>query len=87
MDSRIKQKEIMKSKFMKRVYKYLLLNLLMLNQLLQAQPGFGDEGDDVQDIPEASIDFWIIPMFILGIFLVVYNYKNLKNRSYKASAK
>ena len=75
----------MKSNFMKRVYKYLLLNLLLLNQLLQAQPGFGDEGDDVQDIPEASIDFWIIPMFILGIFLVVYNYKNLKNRSCKAS--
>ncbi len=75
MDCRIKQKEIMKSNFMKRVYKYLLLNLLLLNQLLQAQPGFGDEGDDVQDIPEASIDFWIIPMFILGIFLVIISFR------------
>ena len=79
MDCRIKQKEIMKSNFMKRVYKYLLLNLLLLNQLLQAQPGFGDEGDDVQDIPEASIDKPIILMLFFGVIVIFYFFKKKGN--------
>lgn len=74
MDCRIKQQETMKSNFMKRAHHYLLLNILLLSQLLQAQnpPGFGD---DVQDVPTSSIDCWIIPMFILGVFLMSCNYK------------
>jgi hypothetical protein len=74
MDCRIKQQETMKSNFMKRAHNYLLLNILLLSQLLQAQnpPVFGE---DVQDVPVASIDCWIIPMFILGVFLLSCNYK------------
>ena len=73
MDCRIKQQETMKSNFMKPIHNYLLLNILLLSQLLQAQPpAFGDT---VQDVPAASIDNWIIPMFILGVFLLSCNYK------------
>jgi hypothetical protein len=73
MDCRIKQQETMKSNIMKRAHKYLLLNLLLFNQLSHAQPpAFGDT---VQDVPAASIDNWIIPMFILGVFLLSCNYK------------
>ena len=64
MDSRIKQQEIMKSNFMKHIHNYLLLNLLLLSQLLQAQTGFGD---DVHDVPVASIDNAAILMFLVGV--------------------
>jgi hypothetical protein len=68
MDCRIKQQETMKSNFMKRAHKYLLLNLLLLNQLLQAQPpAFGDDGDNVQDVQVASIDDFIILMLLVGV--------------------
>ena len=77
MDSRIKQQEIMKSNFMKHIHNYLLLNLLLLSQLLQAQTGFGD---DVHDVPVASIDYFIFPMFIIGAFLLSYNYKKYQKK-------
>jgi hypothetical protein len=68
MDCRIKQQEIMKSNFMKRAHKYLLLNLLLFNQLLHAQPPeFGDDGDNVQDVQVASIDDFIILMLLVGV--------------------
>ena len=78
MDCRIKQQETMKSNIMKRAHKYLLLNLLLFNQLSHAQPpAFGDT---VQDVPAASIDNWIIPMFILSIFLMSYHYKKCQKQ-------
>ena len=69
MDSRIKQQEIMKSNFMKHIHNYLLLNLLLLSQLLQAQTGFGD---DVHDVPVASIDKHIILLLFVGVIGIFY---------------
>ena len=56
----------MKSNFMKRTHNYLLLNILLLSQLLQAQnpPGFGE---DVQDVPVSSIDNAMILMLFVGV--------------------
>jgi hypothetical protein len=71
MDCRIKQQETMKSNFMKRAHKYLLLNILLISQLLQAQnpPGFGE---DVQDVPVASIDKPIILLLFVGVIGIFY---------------
>ena len=74
MDCRIKQQEIMKSNFRNRVHNYLLLNLLLLSQFLQAQPGFGDAGDNVQDIPVSSIDnygFSILVILLIAMFVLI----------------
>ena len=71
MDCRIKQQENMKSNFMKRAHNYLLLNILLLSQLLQAQnpPSFGE---DVQDVPAASIgDYESSILVIVFIAMVV----------------
>lgn len=54
-----------------------LLFLLFLSQLAQAQPEFGD--GDVQDVPQASIDNWVLPvMLIVIIFMFVYFYNKQK---------
>jgi hypothetical protein len=73
MDCRIEQQQIMKSNFKKRVHNYLLLNILLLSQLLQAQPGFGDAGDNVQDIPVSSIgsyEYSILVIVSIVIFVL-----------------
>ena len=80
MDCRIKQQETMKSNFMKRAHKYLLLNILLLSQLLQAQnpPGFGE---DVQDVPPASIDNAVILMFLVGVIGSFFLLRKRKQQS------
>jgi hypothetical protein len=49
----------------------LILTFLFLAQFVQAQPGF-DDGDDVVDEPALPIDEWIFPMVLLGIAMIVY---------------
>jgi hypothetical protein len=63
----------MKSNFMKRVHKYLLFNLLLLNQLLQAQPEFND-GNDVQDVPAAPINHygWSVLVIVIALMFVFF---------------
>ena len=80
MDCRIEQQQIMKSNFKKRGHNYLLLNILLLSQLLQAQPGFGDAGDNVQDIPVSSIDDYrssILVIVLIAMF-VLFRKKMIK---------
>ena len=52
----------------------LVLVFLILTQVAQAQdvPTFDD---DVQDVPVAPIDHWIIPMLLLGIVGVFVYYQ------------
>jgi hypothetical protein len=52
----------------------LLLTLVILTQFVQAQPSF-DDGDDVQDVPAAPIDDWIIPMIIIVLVMVFFYFK------------
>jgi hypothetical protein len=53
-------------------YQFLLV-LLFLVQFAQANPpGFGDGGDDVEDVAPAPIDDWILPMAIIGIVVMYY---------------
>ena len=74
MDCRI-IKAILMKKINRNGIKYPLLVLVFfIEQLLQAQPGF-DNGDDVQDVPAAPIDNWLIPMFVVGVVLVYYIYR------------
>jgi hypothetical protein len=47
----------------------LVLILVFLAQFVQAQPGFDD---DTVDVPAAPIDDWVLPMFLVGIIIVVY---------------
>lgn len=79
MDCRIKQQETMKSNFMKPIHNYLLLNILLLSQLLQAQnpPGFGDE---VHDVPVSSIDSYeySILVIVLIAMVVLFRKKTIK---------
>lgn len=69
----------MKSNFMKRSHNYLLLNILLLSQLLQAQnpPGFGDE---VHDVPVSSIGSYeySILVIVLIAMVVLFRKKTLK---------
>lgn len=62
---------------MKKIYKatikYQFIVILLFTQFVQAQPGF--ESDDVEDVPAAPIDNWLIPMFVVGVVLVYYIYK------------
>ena len=57
-----------------RIQYQLVVTVLFLTQFLQAQPVF-DDGDDVQDVPAAPIDEWVLPMGVLGILLIYYFYK------------
>jgi hypothetical protein len=70
MDCRIKQQETMKSNFMKRAHNYLLLNILLLSQFLQAQnpPGFGE---DVHDVPVASIGSYEFSILVIVLIAMV----------------
>ncbi len=61
----------MKSNFKKRVHNYLLLNILLLSQLLQAQPGFGDAGDNVNDVPVASIGSYEYSILVIVLIAMV----------------
>jgi hypothetical protein len=62
---------------MKKIYKatikYQFIVILLFTQFVQAQPGF--ESDDVEDVPAAPIDNWLIPMFVVGVVLVYYIYR------------
>lgn len=64
----------------------LVLILVFLAQFVQAQPGF-DDGDDVEDVPAAPIDDWVVPAIlitILLVFLFLKNQKKMKKVSNKA---
>jgi hypothetical protein len=78
MDCRIIEIDSMKTQNIKKTpYRLVLILLLFISEISSAQPSFS-EGDDVQDVPVNSIDFWIVPMFIVGILLLFYYYKKSK---------
>lgn len=72
MDCRI-IKAVQMKKIYKATIKYQFIVILLFTQFVQAQPGF--ESDDVEDVPAAPIDNWLIPMFVVGVVLVYYIYK------------
>jgi hypothetical protein len=58
---------------------YTLL-FCMLSLVVNAQdPGFPG-GDDDPGTPAAPIDDWIVPMFIIGIILLFYYFKEYKKK-------
>lgn len=72
MDCRI-IKAVQMKKIYKATIKYQFIVILLFTQFVQAQPGF--ESDDVEDVPAAPIDNWLIPMFVVGVVLVYYIYR------------
>jgi hypothetical protein len=56
----------------------LLFGLFFLVQSTQAQtdPFFND---NVTDVPAATIDYWIFPMFIVGVLLFINLNKRKKH--------
>ncbi|MFM7017841.1 hypothetical protein [Flavobacterium sp.] len=56
----------------------LLFGLLFLVQSTQAQtdPFFND---NVTDVPAAPINYWIFPMFIVGVLLMFINLNKRKS--------
>jgi hypothetical protein len=87
MDCRVIKVGIMKKINNNNIKYQLVLAFVCLTQFIQAQPEFED-GDDVVDVPAAPgtpIDDWIVPMFIIGIILLFYYFKEYKkNRSCKS---
>ena len=78
MDCRIIEIDSMKTQNIKKTpYRLVLILLLFISEISSAQPPVFSEGggDDVYDVPVNSIDFWIVPMFIVGILLIFYYYK------------
>lgn len=76
MDCRIIEIDSMKTQNIKKTpYRLVLILLLFISELSSAQPPVFNDGDDVQDVPVNSIDFWIVPMSIVGILLIFYYYK------------
>jgi hypothetical protein len=58
-------------------YQYIVCGLLLAVQSVQSQ-SFGFD-DDVQDVPAAPIDDWVLPVMLLAIAVVFFTYrKNLK---------
>lgn len=57
-------------------FKYqLALVLVFLTQIIQAQTGFGD---DVEDVPAAPINDWIIPAIVVMIVMVYFYFLKQK---------
>jgi hypothetical protein len=71
MDCRLIKEALMKRLNNNSIKYQLILTFLFLAQFVQAQPGF-DDGDDVVDEPALPIDEWIFPMVLLGIAMIVY---------------
>jgi hypothetical protein len=58
-------------------YQYIVCSLLLAVQSVQSQDLGFDE--DVQDVQEASVDAWVLPVIILAIAVVFFAYrKNFK---------
>ena len=79
MDCRVIKVGIMKKINNNNIKYQLVLAFVCLTQFIQAQPEF-DDGDDVVDVPAAPIDDWIVPMFIIGIILLFYYFKEYKKK-------
>jgi hypothetical protein len=75
MDCRIIKHKAMKT------YHYIVYGLLLGVQSLQSQD-FGFD-DDVQDVPAAPIDDWVLPSVFVGIVMAIVftkiNYRFNKN--------
>jgi hypothetical protein len=68
MDCRIIEIDSMKTQNIKKTpYRLVLILLLFISELSSAQPPAFGEGDDVQDIPVASIDGPVILMLLVGV--------------------
>jgi len=68
MDGKIKHKNTMKRTH-KLKLKISLVVLSVYTAIAQGQPSFTN---DVEDVPAAPIDDWVLPMFILGLLLIYY---------------
>ena len=73
------------NKISKKIKSLMLIAVLALSTLTFAQPGFGDEGDDVDDeVAAASIDTNILVLLAAGIVLgVTFIKKNETLSTYK----
>ena len=70
MDCRIIEIDSMKTQNIKKTpYRLVLILLLFISELSSAQPPAFGEGDDVQDIPVASIDGPVILMLLVGVII------------------
>lgn len=67
------------SKIKNRLNKVVVLLFLFATTLIQAQPGFGD---DVEDVPAAPIDSKLVYLIGFGIvfalYVVRYNQKQIR---------
>lgn len=59
----------MRTTHMNNVKYHLIVVLLFLTQLIQAQTEFAD---NVEDVPAAPIDEWALPMLIIGIMVMLF---------------
>ena len=74
MDCRIIEVDSMKTQNIKKVPYHLVLIVLFISDLCRAQPGFGDAGDNVQDIPVSSIgsyEYSILVIVSIVIFVLL----------------
>ncbi len=71
MDCRIIEADSMKTQNIKKIPYHLVLIVLFISELCIAQPGFSD-GDDVHDVPVASIDKPIILLLLIGVIGIFY---------------
>ena len=73
MDCRIIEVDSMKTQNIKKVPYHLVLVVLFISDLCRAQPGFGDAGDNVQDIPVSSIgsyEYSILVIVLIAMFVL-----------------
>jgi hypothetical protein len=63
-----------------KTYHYIVYGLLLGVQSLQSQDfGFND---DVQDVPAAPIDDWVLPVMLVVIGLAFYAYKKSRAKQH-----
>jgi hypothetical protein len=65
---------------MKNIKYQFALVLVFLIQLVQAQPGFED---DVEDVPEYPINDWTIPAIVLITVLMFFYFRNRQKQQLK----
>ncbi len=80
MDCRLIKEALMKKLNSTRIKYQFIVIVLFLTEFVQAQPGF-DDGDDVEDVPAAPIDDWLIPLIVLGLIFMFFYLK--KKNKYK----
>jgi hypothetical protein len=67
MDCRIIEVDSMKTQNIKKIPYHLVVIILFISELSRAQPPVFNDGEDVYDVPVASIDNSIILMLLVGV--------------------